>query len=49
MNASPSKRNKDTMEELKENLRIKCKMERELPSSGDDKSIIDLFFGHSNY
>ena len=46
-----SKRNKDMMEELKENLRKKCKMESEtnLPLAGEDKSIIELFFGHSNY
>ena len=46
-----SKRNKDMMEELKENLRKKCKMEtaQNAPSIGEDKSIIELFFGHSNY
>ena len=44
-----SQRNKDMMEELKENLRKKCKMETGAPQEGDDKSIIELFFGHSNY
>ena len=44
-----SQRNKDMMEELKENLRKKCKMETRAPQEGDDKSIIELFFGHSNY
>ena len=46
-----STRNKDMMEELKENLRRKCKMEtaKYVPPAGEDKSIIELFFGHSNY
>ena len=44
-----SKRNKDMMEELKENLRKKCKMEKAalITTVGEDKSIIELFFGHS--
>ena len=46
-----STRNKDMMEELKENLSRKCKMEtaQHVPPAGEDKSIIELFFGHSNY
>ena len=46
-----SKRNKEMMEELKKNLRKKCKMEtaENVPTEGEDKSIIELFFGHSNY